>query len=371
MTCTITAVAMRTCLGDLDETVAALERGAIGVAELPGLDHEKLGVRWGYPIADAPGPGRVTRWLREVVGDAVAADAVDPTTERVAIVLGTGLRQFADVERWWLGEPDGDAAGSDLTRAVRDVLPGVDEVLTIVNACAASGYALALGEDLLAADEHDAVIVVGCDGFTESMLTMIGRVAQHPTPAVRPFDADRQGVLLGEGAAAAVLRPDPCPDRPALARLRGVGLSCDAYHPTAPDINGIVRCMRDAHQRAGVNSEDIDLVVAHGTGTALNDPVEATALARLLGPGCAPPTTALKGAIGHTSGAAGLMSLICAVEALGRRTAPAIAGLRTAIDEARGLRLLREPVGLPAGGIAQIDAFGFGGVNAAMVVEVA
>jgi 3-oxoacyl-[acyl-carrier-protein] synthase II len=253
--------------------------------------------------------------------------------------------------------------------AVRSVLPGVTEVITVSNACAASGHALALAQDLLELDEADAVIVAGCDATTESMLAMIGRVADKPTPALQPFQQGRAGVLLGEGAVAAVLQPAQAAARP-LARLLGVG-TCDAHHETAPDVKGIVAAMHDAHERAGVKPDDIGLVLAHGTGTALNDPTEAAALTEVFdGASPGPLVTGIKGAIGHTSGGAALMSLLVAVEAMRTGRVPVVAGLETPIEQAADLRLVYGAPAATQARLAQVNAFGFGGVNSVCVIEV-
>jgi len=195
---------------------------------------------------------------------------------------------------------------------------------------------------------------------------MIGRVGDEPTTHVAPFDADRGGVLLGDGAVAVVIEPDG-PD--ALARIRSVGLSCDAFHETAPDRDGITAAMRDAHDRAGLTPSDVGLVLAHGTGTALNDPTEAAAITEVFGTHT-PPVTGIKGAIGHTSGGAALMSLVVAIDALRAGTVPAVTGLVTPIDEAAGLEFVLGTAAPLAARVAQVDAFGFGGVNAVTMVEV-
>ena len=372
MSCAIVAGEMVTCLGDTEQTLTALHETRTGIVPLPGGLSERLNVAFGYPIGDEPGPGRVERWLAQAVARAAEAGAVRPEEERVAVIVGTGLRQFADLEGWWAGEHGMHRDDLHFTRVCRRLMPGVREVLTVANACAASGYALALADDMLAADEYDAVIVAGADGFTESMLTMVGRVSETPTCMVRPFDVDRTGVLLGEGAAAIVLRRSS-KDAPApIGVLRGVGLSCDAHHPTAPDIGGITRSMQDAHARADIDAAEVDVVVAHGTATALNDPTEAAALQTMFGRGGgAPAVTAVKGALGHTSGAAALMSAIVALDVLRRGVVPPIAGLRTPIAEARDLQLVVDgPVEHDAR-LAQVDAFGFGGVNAVAIVEAA
>lgn len=363
----VTGTAMVTCLGEAAETFAALLAGATGLAELSHVDGEALGVPYGYPIpAEREDQCRASTWLAAVVASAVADAGLDPAARRVAVVVGSGLRELRSVERW-------HAEGAALSLpelhfgdAVRAVLPEVTEVLTISNACSAGGYALAVGMDLLAQDEADAVVVAGTDTMTESMLAMIGRVGDEPVTGVHPFDADRAGVLLGDGAAAVVIEPD-APDP--LARVRSVGLSCDAFHETAPDQAGIVAAMRDAHTRGGIGPADVGLVLAHGTGTALNDPTEAAALGEVLGPH-RPPVTGIKGATGHTSGGASLMSLIVAVHAMRARTVPAVTGLRTPIPEAAGLALVRGGPAPTTARLAQVDAFGFGGVNAVTMVEV-
>jgi 3-oxoacyl-[acyl-carrier-protein] synthase II len=217
--------------------------------------------------------------------------------------------------------------------------------------------------------DADAVIVAAVDAMTESMLAMIGRVVDEPTDRVRPFDSGRTGVLLGEGAIAMVA----VPDEPGHGDVRvlATGLSCDAFHETAPDVAGSVRAQRDAFDRAGRDPAEVDLVVAHGTGTALNDPAEATALAEVLSAaGGKPVVTALKGALGHTSGAAALMNVDVAIRCLRAHRVPPIAGLREGIAEAAGLRLAYAPVDL-APRLVQVDAFGFGGVNAVTLLAAA
>jgi 3-oxoacyl-[acyl-carrier-protein] synthase II len=130
--------------------------------------------------------------------------------------------------------------------------------------------------------------------------------------------------------------------------------------------------MHDALSSAGITPSDVDLVVAHGTGTELNDPAEATALQSVLaagGPG--PLVTAVKGAIGHTSGASPLHSLDVALRCLAGGQVPPVVGLREALPEAQGLRLVTGRAVAAAPKLAQVDAFGFGGVNAITLVEVA
>ncbi|MFF2651041.1 beta-ketoacyl-[acyl-carrier-protein] synthase family protein [Streptomyces sp. NPDC058045] len=374
MSAAITGSSMLSCLGSVDETFDALLAGRSGASPLRCGDPDKLNVRYGYEIRDEARDGAddgglrlAGRWLAACVAEALRDAGVDPSERRVAVIVGTGLREHRAVEQWHGDGTELRLAQTHFTEAVRSVAPGVTEVHTLANACAASGYALALAADLLELGEADAVVAAGCDTLTESMLTMIGRVGTTTAETVQPFDADRDGVLLGEGAVAVVLET-PSPDKPAIGLVRGVGVGCDAYHETAPDRAGIVATMRDAHRRAGVEPEDIGLVVAHGTATALNDPTEAAALLEAFGPD-GPPVTGIKGAIGHTSGGAALMSVLVALKAMRSGVVPPTVGLRTPIAEAEKLALVYGQPLEARPRMAQVNAFGFGGVNAVTILE--
>lgn len=367
----LVASELRTSLGDGPQTFAALLAGRSGIGPLRHGDPAALNVLHGYHIDDGEAAGRAWaagRWLAGCARRAAAAAGFAPHRRRTVALVGTGLRELAAVEAYAVGGPAFPAHRLHFGDVVREAVPGVREVITVSNACSAGGHVLAMAEDLLMLGDADAVLVCGADATTESMLAMIGRVADHPTDAVRPFDADRQGVLLGDGAAAAMLVPDDDPGA-ALARMVATGLSCDAHHETAPSVPGIARAMRDALQRGGRTAAEVDLVVAHGTGTALNDPAESAALREVLADaGGDPVITAAKGAVGHTSGGAALVNVDMAARCIAAGRVPPVVGLRRPLAEATGLRLATEATPL-APRLVQCDAFGFGGVNAVTLLE--
>jgi 3-oxoacyl-[acyl-carrier-protein] synthase II len=370
----ITGSAVLTCFGDGRATFSALLRGDSGVGPLRGDDTGKLSVTRGYHIDDDPSGARSfrpSRWLTRCLRAAVRDAGLDPAGRRVAVVVGTGLRELGAVEARLTAPAHRLHFGS----AVRAVVPDAAEILTISNACSAGGHALAIAQDLVESGEADAAIAAGTDATTVSMLAMIGRVTDAPAEQVRPFDADRAGVLLGDGAAAVVVEPSPAttrapPGSRPLARLLATELSCDACHETAPDPAGIRRAMVGALDRSGLGAADVGLVVAHGTGTFLNDPVEAALIRDVLAadsPG--PLITAVKGAVGHTSGGSALLSVDVAMRCMAASVVPPITGLCRPLSEGAGLRFV---IGRPEPAdvrVAQVNAFGFGGLNSVTLLE--
>ncbi|GGZ35768.1 3-oxoacyl-ACP synthase II [Streptomyces inusitatus] len=369
--------------GSADEIFSALCAGRSGLAELRSFDRDRYRVRHAYEIDDRPPsgedePGRATRWLLAAIEEAVRDAGLGEELAEVPILIGTGLRELRSAELGWRDGADFDAGRLHFGTALRERF-GAVRTHTFSNACSASLYALAMGSDLLLSGETDTVVVAGVDTLTESMYGLLDRVHMEPPEQLRPFDRDRRGVLMGEGAAAVVLRrADAATDSgtgtgsaaPVRGRLRSVAVNCDAYHVTAPDPGGIAEAVRAAHREAGVKPEDIDLVMLHGTGTLLNDEAEATAVGEVFGPHVSRPLmTAVKSMTGHTSGGSGLLSLIVALQALEGGRVPPVVGLRQPVPEAEKFRLVRDEQQLAEPALAQVDAFGFGGVNAVAVVE--
>ncbi|UVS80647.1 beta-ketoacyl synthase N-terminal-like domain-containing protein [Actinokineospora sp. UTMC 2448] len=355
----------------VDELFRSLCAGTTGLHPLRGFDPGPYRAKSAYEIDDRPAPGvdvphRATDILVAAIREAAADAGIDDLTD-IPILVGTGLRELRSLELWWRDGVPFSADDLHFGTALRAEL-GAEVTYTFSNACAASLYALAMGTDLMALDAADTVIVAGVDVLTESMHGLLERVHAVPPDRVRPFDRNRTGVLMGDGAAAIVVR------REATGRvrglLRGVSANCDAYHVTAPDPQGIATAMRAAHELAGVKPEDVDLVMLHGTGTLLNDEVEATAMGEVYGEQVnGPLMTAIKSMTGHTSGASGLMGLVVGLEALAAGIVPPTVGLTEPVDEAARFRFVRGAAEQADLAVAQLNAFGFGGINAVAIVE--
>ena len=358
------------------EVFGALCRGESGLAPLRGFAPDRFRAASAYEIDDRTAvgptgerPGRATDWLCRAVAEATAAAGLGEDLGDVPVLIGTGLRELRSAELGWRDGTGVDPERLHFGTALRERF-GAADTHTFSNACSASLYALALAADLLADEAADTVVVAGVDTITESMFGLLDRVHPEPVDAVRPFDRNRRGVLMGDGAAAVVLQRPDVAAVPPQARLRGVGINCDAFHVTAPDQEGIAGAVRTAHDRAGVVPADIDLLMVHGTGTLLNDEAEATALGKVFAGVPTPPvTTAIKSMTGHTSGGSGLLSLVVAARALATGEVPGTVGLDDPVEEAAWMRFVRRTTRYPGLRLAQVDAFGFGGVNAVAVIE--
>ncbi|GGV26998.1 3-oxoacyl-[acyl-carrier-protein] synthase 2 [Kitasatospora herbaricolor] len=376
MTWDITGMAAIANIGASPEEIfAALCAGQESRTPLKAFDPEKYRAAYAYEIDDRPAggdiPRRATRWLTTVVRQAAADAGLGEDLSQIPVLVGTTMREQRSLELWWRDGVDVALEDLHFGTALKAAF-GASTTYTFANACSATLYALGLATDMIEAGTADTVVVAGTDAATESGFGTLDRVQNGIPDALRPFDATHKGMLMGEGAAAVVVQRAGTGNGPVHARVRGVGMNCDAHHATAPDPDGITRAVLDAHRRAGVRARDIDLVMLHGSGTPLNDAAEAGVLRRIFdGAGSGPRMTAIKAMTGHTLGGSGLLSLVMAVLAMKEGTVPPVLGLTEPIPEAAGLGLVR---GVPAAGplaIAQIDAFGFGGINAVAIVEAA
>lgn len=359
--------------GSTEEVFAALCAGHSGLAPLRGFDRGKYRVGGAYEIDDRPAPGtdvplRATGWLVRAVAEALADAGLDADLSDVPVIVGTGLGELRSAELGWRDGARFDPAELHFGTALRERFAAA-WTYTLANACSASLHALAMGCDLLDAAAADTVVVAGTDTLTESMFGLLDRVQLEAPDQVRPFDLARRGTLMGDGAAAVVLRRAEH-GGPAAARVRAVSMNCDASHPTAPDPGGIAAAIRMAHERAGVTAGDVDLILLHGTGTTLNDRAEAVALGEVFGAAVdGPLMTAVKSMTGHTSGGSGLLSVIVAARSLATGRIPPTIGLREPLAEAARFRFVRDAEHVAELRLAQVDAFGFGGVNAVAVLE--
>ncbi|MEY9875814.1 3-oxoacyl-[acyl-carrier-protein] synthase II [Streptacidiphilus sp. MAP12-33] len=190
------------------------------------------------------------------------------------------------------------------------------ETVTVPTACSAGNYAVGYGYDAISSGDVEVALCGGADALCRKTFTGFYRLGTIAPDVCRPFDADRQGILTGEGAGILLMESlDSALARGAriYAEVLGYGLSCDASHPVAPDRDSIARCITSAHRNAGIEAADVDFISAHGTGTKANDVTEVGAIRQVFGEAL-PRTVSIKSMIGHTMGAASaLASAACAL----------------------------------------------------------
>ena len=310
-----------------------------------------------------------------------------PPPDRCAVVCGVGLgaNAFYELQHEQLLS-DGLHALNPLTIPV--VMPSSTAAVlslrfslrgpvhTVSAACASGANAIGEGVELLRRDAADLVLAGGVDalltyGVVCSFLRLDAMTRNaDPQLASRPFDVDRDGFLLAEGAGFVVLQrlSDVPDDAGVLGTVAGYGSCADAHHLVAPqpDGDGALRSMRLALADAGLGPADIGHVNAHGTSTQAGDLAEAVALSRLFPTG-APPVTAVKGTTGHMIGGSGAVEAVMTLQSIRAQKVPPVAGTHR-IDPEIALDVV---VGHPravGAGYALSTSFGFGGVDACLVL---
>jgi 3-oxoacyl-[acyl-carrier-protein] synthase II len=250
----------------------------------------------------------------------------------------------------------------------------------VVTACSTGAHAIGDAARLIQWGDADVMVAggaespiseIGIAGFNACKALSTKR-ADDPTKASRPYDADRDGFVMGEGAGVVVLEEyEHAKARGAkiYAEVLGYGLSGDAYHITAPSENGDggYRSMSAALKRAGLQPSDIDYINAHGTST-MADTIELGAVERLMGDAAAGATmSSTKSSIGHLLGAAGAVEAIFCILALRDQVAPPTINLDTPAVEPKldlaPLKAVRRKID-----VALSNSFGFGGTNASLIV---
>jgi 3-oxoacyl-(acyl-carrier-protein) synthase len=352
----------------------ALCAGRFGLAPLSAFDASRYRARSAYEVPDRVRPGveeplRATRWLVHVIEEALSDAGMSASLPGVPVLVGTTHREMRTAELWWRDGAPFTSTDLHFTSAVRAAF-GTSDVHTIASACASSLYALGMATDLIELGEADTVVVAGTDSITESSFGGFDRIQAPPPDAIRVFDRSRRGMIMGEGAVAVVVRRAGAHLGRVRGRVRGVGMNCDASHPTAPDPAGIVRVLEEAHRRSATVPDDIDFVIVHGSGTPQSDLAEAVALREVFkaaDPG--PLVTAVKDGMGHISGGAGLLSLVLALEAIRSGILPGIGDLTDPIEETKELRIVSGAPVMGSFDTAQVQASGMGGINAAAIVE--
>lgn len=384
--------------GDLPGTWDALVRGHSGIREIAGVDGPVriAGQATDFDADALLGPRVAMQYDRFTQLAIVAAreararaglDGLDGN-ERWATAIGTGLGGVGSHERGVLALAAGRRSVSAYTAvamvssaasaAVAIEAGARGPAITPATACASGADAIGLGADLIRLVRADVVLAGGADApispVTLSAFAALGAAADgtgDPAAACRPFAADRTGLVLAEGAAVLVLESAEHARRrgaTVLAEVLGYGSSNDAHHLSAPRPDGAAasRALVGALRDAGVKPGDVGYVNAHGTGTPLNDRVEARVLAGVVGG--AVPVSSTKSMTGHLMGACGALEAAVCVQVLRTGVLPATRNCDRLDPDCRGIDIVRGHAREADVSVALSPSFGFGGYNAALVL---
>jgi len=345
------------------------------LAELP---RTKLGARQERRL------DRASRLLLLAAHEAWQQARWEPSDD-LPVVLGTtsgGMSLGEDFYRQAISSPGqrrGQAARVLQYQPQRQALDLADAlgfsgpITIIANACASGANAVGHAFELVRAGQSERVLTGGYDALCQLVFAGFDSLQALSTTQCRPFDAARDGLGLGEGAAVL------CLESVAHARRRGAeifgeiagyGTASDPHHLTQPDPEGNAAflAMSAACESARIRPDEIDYINAHGTGTPLNDSAEARAIKRLLGAACRRvPVSSTKSSVGHLLGAAGAMEAAVCLMALREGWLPPT-GTTRAADALCEFPLVREPARAQPECVLS-NSFGFGGANAALVLR--
>ncbi len=243
-------------------------------------------------------------------------------------------------------------------------------VTTLSTACSSAANAIILGANMIRCGEADIVVVGGSECITKFHLNGFNSLMILDTQPCRPFDATRNGLNLGEGAAYLVLESEESAKKrgaKAQALLSGYGNACDAFHQTAssPDGEGAFRAMKEALELAGLQPSEIDYINAHGTGTPNNDVSESQAMKRLFGDKV-PPVSSTKPFTGHTTSASGSIEAVFCILALQNGFVPVNLNWSQAMED--GVVPVSQPTKKALNHIL-CNAFGFGGNDSSLLLS--
>jgi len=397
----ITGLGMINSVGqDKESSFAAILNGECGIKKIELFDAEKFSVKIAGEIVgfdpsevmDAKEVKKADRFIqlgmkatKEAMADAGFGEDIDK--ERFGISSASGIGGLPNIEKNSIVcENRGPRRISPffIPSSLVNMLGGFISIahgikgpnLSCVTACAAGTHAIAEATKTIMLDGADRMLVVGAEsaicgagigGF--AAMKALSTNNDNPKESSRPFDADRNGFVMGEGAAALVLEEyEAAKARGAriYGEVIGFGESGDANHITTPVVDGPLRAMKAAMRMAG--DVKIDYVNAHGTSTPANDKNETAAVKELFGVDNCPPMSSIKGQIGHCLGAAGAIEAVVCLMAMRDGKLPPTINYTTK-DENCDLDYVSDGVRDAEINTVMSNSFGFGGTNGVVIFK--
>ena len=402
----ITGLGVVTPLGSDKETLwSALCQGKSGIREIKSFDTSKHNVHFAGEVQgfdpnqwfDPKQARRLDPFVQYAMAAARMAvkdsdlDFSKIDTARAGVIIGSGmggLHELEEQHRTLLERGPSRVSPFMITKLMINAAPAMVAIeyglhgpnLGVVSACATGAHAIGEALRLIQRDEADVVIA----GGTEAVITPLGVAGfmnmkalstrnNEPQRASRPFDKERDGFVLAEGAGVVILEEMEHARRrgaPIYAELMGYGLSADGSHMAAPEPGGrgAINAMNSALADAGRNPEAINYINAHATSTPLGDEIEARAINRVFNHSASRvPVSSTKSMMGHLLGAAGSVELIICALAIQRGVVPPTINYEHPDPECGNLDFVPNNARETAVKVAMSNSFGFGGHNVSLV----
>jgi 3-oxoacyl-[acyl-carrier-protein] synthase II len=330
----------------------------------------------------------------EAVKDSGYVPANDEARERAGVMVGSGIGGLNEIyETSIVLHEKGPRRVSPffIPRSLINLASGQISIQhgyrgpnhAVVTACATGAHAIGDAARLIMLGDADVMIAggaeaavcrIGIAGFC-ALRALSTSFNDTPTKASRPYDKDRDGFVMGEGAGVVLLEEyEHAKARGAkiYGELIGYGLSGDAYHMTSPaeDGSGGYRAMKMALERAGISTDQVDYVNAHGTSTPMGDEIELKAIRKILGSASDKVSvSSTKSSIGHLLGAAGAVEAIYSIKAMNDGIAPPTLNLDNPSEGCAGVDLVPHKAKEKRINVALSNSFGFGGTNACLIFK--
>ncbi|MDD5584239.1 MAG: beta-ketoacyl-[acyl-carrier-protein] synthase family protein, partial [Candidatus Omnitrophica bacterium] len=299
------------------------------------------------------------------------------------VCLGTTMGEakiFEVLNEAWINDTLDDAKSSLIPRVPPNVIPGhiAAELglrgpnYIIPTACAAGNYAIGYAYDLIKSGDTDMMFAGGADAFSRIAFCGFNRLLSAAPQSCQPFDRDRKGMLVGEGAGILILESlESAEQRKAsiYGEIIGYGLSCDATHMTTPSYEGIKNAMLNALSQAHISASQVDYLSAHGTGTAANDREECRAIKEVFGQDYKRvAVSSIKSMLGHAMGAASALEAIACCCAVKNDIIPPTINFKVPDPEC-DIDCVPNIARKKKVSIALNNAFAFGGNNSCLVLK--
>ena len=314
------------------------------------------------------GESLVWQMLKPLLNDALAQIPKD-----AALFLATTTGEIDYLENAVL-ENSGGAERSCpefLLKKIKALIGVSGAGMVVSAACSSASAAIAQGSAAIRSGKEGCVLIVACDCVSEFVFSGFSSLMALDPDSAKPFDKNRAGLSLGEAAGIILLMSQgraKKEGRTILGEIAGWAVEGDANHMTGPvrDGNGLSRAIQEALAKAGVSHDDVGCISSHGTGTLYNDSMEMKAYQSVFLDHPI-PLYSIKGAVGHTMGAAGLIETVIALQTLQERIIPPVVGTRDIDSEAKDWVTLEKTV--LGKDVVLVNNSGFGGINAALIIK--